>query len=211
MKKTLTMINNILCAVLLIATFASMLIPCWDFVAEEKIKMKVCRECGNEYVLQEEETNLPEGYVCPGVDNAGCGATGNKNFKSSTTKITKEDSASVMEYTWFAYKNKGLTQMMTDDGYVINDIIMAPFLLTICAIAGVVACLLNMKGCWQSLFPLIGGAAVTIEYLTNPLYQQGTWMLTLGLAIALTIAGAILFVQLLVKMYKWFFVPTVKK
>lgn len=211
MKKTLTMINNILCAVLLIATFVSMCIPCWDFVAEEKIKMKVCRECGTEYILEGEETSLPDGYVCPGVDNAGCGATGAKNFKSANTKISYDDTASVMEYTWLAFDNKGLTQKMTNDGYVINDVILTPFLLTICAIAGTVACLLNSKGCWQSLFPLIGGASVTVEYLTNPLFQMGSWQLTLGLAIALTVAGAVLFAQLLVKIYKWFFVPVVKK
>lgn len=211
MKKTLTVINNILCAVLLIATFASMLIPCWDFVAEEKIKMKVCRECGNELVLEEGESNLPEGYVCPGVDGAGCGATGNKSFKSSTTKITRDDSASVMEFTWLAYNNKGLTQKLTDAGYVINDIVLAPFLMTLCTIAGVIACLLNTKGTWQSLFPLIGGAAVTITYLTNPVFQAGSWMLTVGLSAALTVAGLALFVQLAVKIVKWFFVPTVKQ
>ena len=210
MKKTLTVINNILCAVLLLATFASMCIPCWDFVAEEKFKMKVCRECGNEYILSEEETNLPEGYVCPGVDGAGCGATGAKNFKSANTKISKDDTASVMEYTWLAYNNKGLTQKMSDDGHVINDVIVTPFLLTICVIAGVAACLLNTKGCWQSIFPLVGGVAVTIEYLTNPLFQQGAWQLTLGLAIPLAIFGATLFAQFAVKVFKWFFVPVVK-
>ena len=45
MKKKLTMINNIVCVLLMIALFATMLIPCWDFVAEEKVKVRVCRAC----------------------------------------------------------------------------------------------------------------------------------------------------------------------
>lgn len=282
MKNKLTMINNIVCAILLVATFATMLIPCWDFVAEEKIKVKTCRECGLAVELTEGEADLPDGYVCPGtkmVDpnakeeeeepateateeateateategvaaaaeltaevpaadpteaveatepaaevtepvatepanlvEVPCGATGKKSFKSSTTKISYNDSASVMEYTWLAYDNKGLTADFEEQGYKINDLILAPFLLTICVIAGTVACLMNMKGTWHSVFPLAGGVATVITYLQYPVMQTGSWLVTLGCAIALSIAGLLLFIQLVIKVIKWFTVRNYKK
>ena len=279
MKKTLPMIINIVCAVLLVATFASMMIPCWDFVAEEKIKVKTCRVCGLAVELSEGEEDLPEDYVCPGtklVDpnapveeeepveqteateateategvviasavtttaavvettaateaateateaateatepvtlvEAPCGATGKKSFKTSTTKITYDDSASPMEYVWLAFNNKGLTADFEEQGYKINDLILAPFLLTVCVIAGVIACLMNMKGTWQSFFPLIGGAATVYTYLSFPIMQCGTWMVSLGLGIALTVAGLALFTLMMIKVIKWFTVPCYKK
>ena len=211
MKKKLTMINNIVCAVLLVVTFATMLIPCWDFIAEEKIKVKTCRECGLAVELSEGEEDLPEGYACPGKDGVACGATGKKSFKSSTTKISYPDTASVMEFTWMAFDNKGLTADFQEQGYTINSIVLAPFLLTICVFAGVVACLLNRYGTWQSLFPLIGGGMMTYSYLTIPVFQVGPWIPALISNIALTVAGLILFVQLATKIVKWFTVPCYKK
>lgn len=211
MKKKLTMINNIVCAVLLVVTFATMLIPCWDFIAEEKIKVKTCRECGLAVELAEGEEDLPDDYACPGQNGAACGATGKKSFKSSTNKITYPDSASVMEFTWMAYNNKGLTAEFEKQGYAINTIVLAPFLLTICVIAGVIACLLNKYGTWQSLFPLIGGGMMTYSFLTIKVFQVGPWIPALVSCIALTVAGLILFIQLATKIFKWFTVPCYKK
>ena len=211
MKKKLTMINNIVCAILLVVTFATMLIPCWDFIAEEKIKVKTCRECGLAVELTEGEEDLPEDYACPGQNGVECGATGKKSFKSSNSKITYPDNASVMEFTWMAFKNKGLTAQFEAEGYKINTIVLAPFLLTICVIAGTIACLLNMNGTWQSLFPLIGGAMMTHSYLTIKVFQVGPWMIALISCIALTVAGLLLFIQLAGKIVKWFTVPCYKK
>lgn len=211
MKKKLTALNNILCAVLLIATFASMFVPCWNFTAEEKLKMKTCRECGLEVVLEGDEADLPEDYACPGKDGVPCGATGKKSFKSSTTKKTYEDTASVMGFTWLAFDNTGLTAKFEAEGAAINDIILAPFLLTLCTIAGVVACLLNMNGTWQSLFPLAGGVITVWAYLTKPVFQVGSWVLTVALAAALAVAGLALFVQLVIKIVKWFVVPVPRR
>ena len=274
MKKKLTVINNIVCAILLVATFAAMMIPCWDFVAEEKIKVKTCRICGLAVELTNGEEDLPEDYVCPGTKKVDpnakeeeeeapateateateaaaeataaaetpavaaevateatvaateaateatepanlvevpCGASGKKNFKSSTTKISYDDTASVMEYTWMAFKNKGLTADFEEQGYKINDLILAPFLLTVCVIAGVIFCLLNTKGTWQSFFPLIGGVATVITYLKYPVMQTGPWMVAFICAIALTLAGGALFAQMMSKVIKWFTVPCYKK
>ena len=211
MKKKLTMVNNIMCAVLLIATAVTMLIPCWEFTAEEKVKVKTCRECGLAVTLEEGETDLPEGYVCPGQNDVACGATGKKSFKSSNDKITYQDSASVLEFTCLAYKNKGLTAYFAGQGLTVNEIILAPFLLTVCVIAGVIACVLNRFGTWQAFFPLIGGAMVSYAYLTMPIFNNSAWLPTLICALALTVAGAALFVQLAVKLVKWFFVPVARK
>ena len=52
MKKNLTRVNNILCAVLLIVTTISMLIPCWEFTAEQKLKVKTCIMCGKEFTVR---------------------------------------------------------------------------------------------------------------------------------------------------------------
>ena len=211
MKKKLTMVNNIVCAVLLVVTFATLLIPCWDFVAEEKVKVKTCRECGLAVNLEDGQDDLPEGYVCPGQNGVACGATGKRNFKSSNSKVTYDDSASVMEFTWLAYENKGLTADFKERGYDINDIVSAPFILTICVIAGTIACILNMKGTWQSFFPLIGGGVMAYSFLTVPVFQVGHWTLGMASSIALTVAGLALFVQMMVNVVKWFTVPCGKK
>ena len=211
MKKKLTMVNNIVCAILLVVTFATLLIPCWDFVAEEKVKVKTCRECGLAVTLEEGEEDLPEGYVCPGQNGVECGATGKKYFKSSNTKITYDDSASVMEYTWMAFDNKGLTADFEEQGYPINDIVLAPFIFTLFAIVGVIACILNKYGTWQSLFALTGSAMMTYSLLTIKIFQVGPWMIGLAACIASTVASFILFAQLAVKVFKWFTVPCYKK
>lgn len=211
MKKKLTMINNIVCAVLLVVTFATLLIPCWDFVAEEKIKVKTCRECGLAVNLDEGQDDLPDDYVCPGQNGVACGATGKKSFKSSNTKVSYDDTASVMEFTWLAFKNKGLTADFQEQGYNVNDIVFGPFLLTICVIAGVISCVLNRYGTWQSFFPLIGGGLMTYSMLTIKAFQVGTWMPGLISSIALTVAGLILFAQMMAKVIKWFTVPCYKK
>ena len=213
MKKNLTMVNNILCAVLLIVTTISMLIPCWEFTAEQKLKVKTCRECATEVVLEEDETDLPEGYTCQGVleDGTVCGATGKKSFKSSTTKRSFSDSASVLEFTWMAYKNKGLTTYFNNQGLTVNEIILAPFFLTICVIAGVIACLLNKYGTWQSFFPLIGGGMTLWSYLTMPIFKNDAWLFTVIASALLTVAGAALFAQMVAKIIKWFVVPVERK
>ena len=211
MKKKLTVVNNIVCAILLVVTFATLLIPCWDFVAEEKIKVKTCRECGLAVNLEEGQEDLEEGYVCPGQNGVECGATGKRYFKSSTTKVTYDDTASVMEFTWLAFKNKGLTADFEEKGYTVNSIIFAPFMLTICVIAGVVACLLNRKGTWQSFFPLIGGGLMAYNMLTNTAFQVGPWTIGLAASIATAVAGLLLFIQMMTKVVKWFVVPCYKK
>lgn len=211
MKKKLTMVNNIVCAILLVVTFATLLIPCWDFVAEEKVKVKTCRECDLAVTLDEGQDDLPDGYVCPGQNGVECGATGKKYFKSSTTKISYDDTASVMEFTWLAFKNEGLTAHFEEQGYPINEIVFAPFLFTLFAIVGVIACILNKYGTWQSVFTLAGSAMMTYSLLTIKIFQVGPWMIGLVACIASTVASLILFVQLMVKVVKWFTVPCYKK
>ena len=211
MKKKLTMINNIVCAILLVATFATLLIPCWDFIAEEKIKVKTCRLCELAVELADGEEDLPDDYVCPGQNGVECGATGKKNFKSSTTKISYPDSASVMEYTWMAFDNKGLTGMFQEQGYPINDIVLAPFLFTLFAIVAVIFCFVNLYGTWQSIFALVGSAMMTYSLLTIKIFQAGPWMISLVACIASTVVSLLLFAQLAAKVFKWFTVPCYKK
>ena len=211
MKKKLTMVNNIVCAILLVVTFATLLIPCWDFVAEEKVKVKTCRECGLAVTLEEGEDDLPDGYVCPGKDGVECGATGKKFFKSSNTKITYDDQASVMEYTWLAFDNKGLSADFVEQGYVVNEIVLAPFIFTLFAIVAVIACILNSKGTWQSLFALVGSGLMTYSMLTIKAFQVGPWMISLIACAATTLVSLVLFAQLMAKVVKWFTVPCYKK
>ena len=211
MKKKLTMVNNIICVVLMVVTFATLLIPCWDFVAEEKIKVKTCRECGLAVNLENGEEDLPEGYVCPGQNGVACGATGKRYFKNSTTKVSYDDTASVMEFTWLAFKNKGLTAHFEEQGYTINSIVLAPFLLTLFSIAGCVFCILNHNGSWHSVFPLAGAGLMTYNMLTIPVFHSGPWMVGMIACAATTLASFILFVQFVVKVVKWFTVPCYKK
>ena len=211
MKKKLTMINNIVCAVLLVVTFATLLIPCWDFIAEEKIKVKTCRECDLAVELTEGEDDLPEGYVCPGQNGVECGATGKKNFKSSTTKVTYPDSASVMEFTWMAFKNKGLTAQFEAEGYAINKIVLAPFIYTLFMIVAVIACILNRNGTWQSIFALVGSGMMTYSLLTIKIFHAGPWMIGMVACAVTTLVSLLLFVQMATKVVKWFTVPCYKK
>lgn len=211
MKKKLTMVNNIVCAILLVVTFATLLIPCWDFVAEEKVKVKTCRECGLAVTLEEGQEDLPDDYVCPGQNGVACGATGKKHFKSSNSKITYDDSASVMEFTWLAFQNKGLTADFQEQGYPINDIVLAPFLFTLFSIVAVIACVLNKYGTWHSVFALAGTAMMTYSLLTIKIFHVGPWMIGLVACIAATVASLILFIQLMTKVVKWFTVPCYKK
>lgn len=199
-KSTLfTKVNNIVCVVLLIVMIATMFIPCWNFTAEEKISLKTCRECN--YSMEAEE--LEEGFTCP-----ECGT--DKRFKSSTKKTEYPDEASVMEFTWLAFKNTGLTKQFEAQGIVINDIVLIPFLTTLFAICTVIFCILNMKGCWQSVFPLFCGVATLVMYLTTPVYQIGTWVLTVAVAAALSVASLVLFAQFVMLIVKWFTVPVKK-
>ena len=289
MKKKLTMINNIVCVLLMIALFATMLIPCWDFVAEEKVKVRVCRACGTEAELEEGSTKVRADYVCTGLVKASekkteekeeapeatepvettepsvdateaieateaveartvdateateeatveateeateateavveeepaddemvpCGNDSSlKNYKLQEKKISFEDDSSVMEFTWFSYDNKSLSAKFIADGYAINDIVLVPFVVTLFAIAGVLFCLVNMKGTWHSIFPAAAGLMTAYTYLTVPAFQMGQWQLTLGCAIALGVAGLALFAQFMTKVIKWFVVPCHKK
>lgn len=163
-SKLLTRITNIICAVLLVATFASLFLPSWDYTATVKV--------GAGWETKEVEEN-----------------------------------ASVMEFTWLAYKNKDLSKQFKKDGYEVNEVVLMPFVLTLCTIAGVIACLANMNGSWQSLFPLVGGGLGVYALLTNKVLQQGPyWMVNLILAALLLVAALVLFSAFVRQIVDWFVV-----
>lgn len=280
MKKKLTMINNIVCAVLLIATFASMLVPCWEYNTEEKYKVRYCNYCKTLAEL-DENNKVRDGYVCPGTvtltkkeyeekravkaeepapteeatapaEDAAeevtaeptetvVDATADATAPAGDTAVPEEEQdenemvtvacaelkpkykmeqrvnkipaeTSVMGYVWFAGDHKGLTEQFEEQGIVENDIVLSPFVLTLCGIVALLFCLLNMKGTWHSIFLLPAGILVVVDYLTKPeIFQFGQWTVTLALAAALSVASLLLFAQWVIKLVKWFVVPCHKK
>lgn len=196
-----TLINNIVCAVLLVALFGTMFIPFWDYTAKERVDFKICKEC--EYIY--EGKTLPDEFSCP-----ECGA-GKKSFKSSTKYEEYAENASVMEFTWMAFDHDDLVKEFEKQDYQINDIVSMPFIVTICVIVGVIMCIFNNKGTWQSLLPTIAGVLSAVTYLTNPLYQlNSNWVIPFGVSCALAVAGLLLLAQWLVSVFRWFIVPVPK-
>ena len=64
MKKNLqkvTIINNIVCAVLLVVLVGTMFMPFWDYTAETRKDVRICRDC--DYV--HESKDLEDGFTCP--------------------------------------------------------------------------------------------------------------------------------------------------
>lgn len=204
MKKNtqkVTIINNIVCAILLVVLVGTMFIPFWNFTAERQKEVRVCREC--DYVHQGK--NLEDGFTCP-----QCGAE-KKRFKAEKVKEEYPDNASIMEFTWMAYDNKGLTKMFQNMDVKVNDIILMPFILTLCTICGVLFALLKSKDKWHSIFPLVGGVYTVITYLTTPVYQMhSSWIISLIVACLLSVASLALFVQWIKQVIFWFTVPVKK-
>lgn len=204
MKKNLqkvTIINNIVCAVLLVVLVGTMFMPFWDYTAEIRKDVRICREC--DYV--HESKDLEDGFTCP-----NCGAE-KKRFKASILKEEHPDNASVMEFTWLTYDNKGMTKMFEEMDVKVNDVIMMPFVLTICAICGVIFAIANIKGSWHSVFPCVGGIYAVITYLTNPVYQMNSnWIYSMIAACVLSVAGLALFAQWIRVAIRWFTVPVKK-
>ena len=123
----------------------------------------------------------------------------------SREKVEVPSNSSVMEFTWMAFNNKELSKQFNKQGYEVNDIVVMPFVLTLCVVAGVIACLLNMNGSWHSVFPVIGGGFTAINLLTNSALQMGPyWTVNLILAIALFAVSAVLFGILVKKIVDWF-------
>ena len=204
-QKKILMINNIVCVVLMIALLGTLLLPSWDFIAHIKTKDFACRECG--YTLRADK--LEDEFACPNVLDNGeeCGAPKGK-FKATTIKEDVPSNSSVLEYTWFAYNNKDLTKIFEEQGQNINDIVLAPFLLTLLSAFGIVFCLLNIKGCWQSLFPAVGSVMMLISLLTIPIFKQGPyWIFCVIVNAALVVASLALLAQFVTKIVKWCVVP----
>lgn len=210
MKKNQTkilMINNIVCIVLMVVLLGTLLLPSWDFVAHIKTKDFTCRECG--YTLRADK--LEDDFACPNVPEGSdteCGAARGK-FKATTIKEDIPSNSSVLEYTWFAFNNKDLTKIFEEQGQNINDIVLAPFLLTLLSAFGIVFCILNVRGCWQSIFPTVGSIMMLISLLTIPIFKQGPyWIYGVIAAAALAVASLALFAQFVIKIVKWCCVPT---
>ena len=204
MKKNMqkiTIINNIVCAIMLVVLVGTMFMPFWDYTAENRQEVRICRDC--DYVHQGKD--LEDGFTCP-----ECGAE-KKRFKADTLKEEYADNASVMEFTWMAHENKGLTKQFEKMDMKVNDVILMPFVVTLCAICGIVFAVLNIKGTWHAVFPLVGGVYAAITYLTNPVYQlNSNWIISLIAACVLSVAGLALFAQWIRQVIRWCTVPVKK-
>ncbi|MBO5316889.1 MAG: hypothetical protein J6A74_00390 [Oscillospiraceae bacterium] len=161
-KQLLTKITNVVCAVLLVALFASFFLPSWDFTATVKVE-------------------------------------GSRETKEVASN------ASVMEFTWMAYENKDLSKQFKKAGYEVNEIVVMPFVLTLCTIIFALFSIINIKGSWQSIFGVVGSGFAVFYLLTNTVLQQGPfWMVNLILACASLAASLVLlgiFVKLIID---WF-------
>lgn len=186
MKKsnTLVMISNIVCVIAMIAMIAVMFMPYWDYVATDLIEtVEVDPETGKR-IYDEYE-------------------------------VEREDNASIMELTWTTYEHEDLVKKFEDDfvkqglgrrrDYDFNTVVSMPFLVTLLSAFGIIFCLWKMKKTWTSLFPAIAGFLAVQTLLTEPQYQGGnSRTITLVAAFFLLAAGAVLLVQMLIGIVKWF-------
>lgn len=287
MKKKLTMINNIVCAVLLIATFVTMLQPWREYSKREKYKVRYCNYCKTLAEL-DENNKVVDGYVCPGssemtvaeynkrklvveeVETTEPAADANEPGAEATEPVeateadvaaepeaeqtadttepaeettapaeeeTEDENAiitvacadlkpkykmeqrvneipaeaSVMGFTWLTFNHKELSEEIVAEGNTVNDVVVAPFVFTLCGIVALLFCLFNMKGTWHSIFLLPAAGFILYAYLNKPIFQVKEWMITMILAAALTAFSVALFVQWVVKLVKWFTVRSYKK
>ena len=125
--------------------------------------------------------------------------------EGSREKMEVPANASVMEFTWMAYDNKELSKDFKKDGYEVNDIVVMPFVLTICTIVMVVCVFAAGKSSWQSLFAVAGSGFAVYYLLTNTVLQQGPyWMVNLILACAALAASLVLFGIFVKLIIDWF-------
>lgn len=136
-------------------------------------------------------------------------ATVKKEGSRETEEVAAN--ASVMEFTWLAYQNKDLSKQFKKDGYEVNEIVLMPFVLTLCTIVCFIFGLINMNGSWQSVFALAGSGMGVYALLTNTVLQQGPyWMVNLILACAALAASLVLFGIFVKKIIDWFTVKHVR-
>lgn len=194
-------INNIACIVMMVVLFASLFLPSWDFIANIKTKDFTCENCG--YTLRKEA--LEDEFTCPECDAP------KRDFDSVTIREQVPSNSSIMEYTWMAFNNKDLTKQFQAEGYVVNDIVLAPFLLTLFFAFGIVFSIVNIRGTWQSLFPFAGSILMTFSLLTNSVLQQGPyWIVNLVLSIVTIVVSLGLVIQLIKTIINWATVPVAK-
>lgn len=235
MKKknsTLLKANNIACVVMIVVLLVTLLLPSWDFIAHIKTKDYTCRECG--FTLRADK--LEDDFACPNdvekvvitdgeevtkevitedtvvADGAEivteeCGAAKGR-FKGTTIKEEHATNASVLEYTWLTFNCEDLTKIFEAEGMNLNDIVLAPFLLTLCSILGIVFCLVNINGCWQSIFPTVSSIVMLTSLLTIPAFKEGPYWLYSVIACAGLLAVSLaLFAQFVIVIVKWCTVP----
>ena len=202
-KDKVLIINNILCIVMMLALVAAMMLPCWDFCSEYVSKNHTCKKCG--YVVEDVPGTLDKSFTCP-----DCGAKA-RDFKGKEFRVPTAENASVLEYTWLTFDCQPLTDHFNNYQLTINHVVMGPFLTTLLIILGLIFCAVNIRGCWQALFPLAGGIIMLCTFLGVPAFQLSPYWIWMVIASgALTLVSALLFAQLVGRIVKWCTVPVMR-
>lgn len=122
----------------------------------------------------------------------------------------KEDTISIIEYMAFPSDNTDVTDYFEDntDSFKINSLAGTFCIVFLLGIASIVFLVIKPNSRWISVWPTAVGLGSLIGYLTEPLWQLGSYYTVLVvLSAILTVAALIPFILWVTSVRYWFIDP----
>ena len=108
-------------------------------------------------------------------------------------------STSIQTYIWFPTDQKDLTSYLTAQlgaDYNINSIVLAPIVILVSYVAGIVLAVIKGDNPWCKLVPIIGSLVGIWGFLVKPAYHLGSaWVVQLILCIGVAATAVIAMVK----------------
>jgi hypothetical protein len=190
-NNTLVKICNIACVLAIMAMFAVMCLPQWNYTAIDVTKVPYVDERTGKTLRKEIEVERDANASIMGV-----------------TWLTYEHedlTDGMLDEAFEQFKAAGGKRKYFEEGKVLNRIVLMPFVVTLLGICSLIFGLWKMNKTWPSLFATIASAYAVLALLTEPMYSEGqNYMITLIVSCAALAVSLVLFVQWAISVIKWF-------
>jgi len=184
-------ICNIACVFAMIAMFAVMCLPQWDYTAIDVKKVPYVNEKTGKTTRKEIKVERAANASIMGV-----------------TWLTYEHddlTDGMLDEAFEQFRAAGGKRKFFEEGKVLNKIVLMPFVVTLLGVCTLIFCLWKMKATWTCLFPTVASAYAVLALLTEPMYAQGqNYMIVLIVSCAALAVSLVLFVQWAISVARWF-------